>query len=117
MKKIIIVVIYSLALIGLFSWGAYTIGFSKGHDTAYKEAKNYYFDEGSEEIICEELDSAAYFVRKDADFHPEEALEIITLWRSGQRRYGSTVLTEEIYQEAITSLCRFCEYFYNEHFR
>lgn len=117
MKKAIIVVIYSLALIGLFSWGAYTVGFSKGHDAAYKEARSYYFDEGSEEIICEELDAAARFVREDAEWHPEEAWEIITRWRSGQRKYGNLVLTEEIYEEAIVSLCRFYEYFYDGHFR
>lgn len=61
-------------------------------------------------------ENAIHYVREACEWHPEEALCIIQAYERGEKYYGSYPITAEDYQEAIHSICRFYNYFYEREY-
>lgn len=98
--------------------------YDDGFDDGFAEAE-YYFSEKSHEMyyegyreayrdFVEEVihDAAVAHARKYSEFHPEEAMCIISCYEKGKSYCGSLLITDKRYNEAITSLYHYYEYFY-----
>lgn len=75
--------------------------YQRGYDDAYRD-----FDEGVINYY------AVWYAKKYSDFHPEEAMCIISCYNKGKSYCGSLLITDKRYNEAITSLYHYYEYFY-----
>ena len=62
-------------------------------------------------------EDAIDYVRETCDWHPEEAIYIIQAYESGEKYYGSHLITEADYHEAIRTLCRFYSYFLEQEYK
>lgn len=62
-------------------------------------------------------EDAVDYVREGCDWHPEDALCIVRAYEKGEKYYGSHLITEEDYQEAIRALCRFYSYFLDQEYK
>ena len=76
--------------------------YAKGYDESYGD-----FVEGVIEY------KAIRYVREGSEWHPEEAMCIIDCYEKGLNYCGNYPITEKDYKEAVKSLYRYYEYFYN----
>ena len=102
-------------------YGDYHDGYVDGYNDAISENDVYkaycegYNDAyGRFEYVV--LPDAIDYVQKYSKWHPEEALDIIDAYESGELAFGSMKVSEDDYKEAIKSLYLYYEYYYNSNY-
>lgn len=89
--------------------------YNQGYEVGYQEGEWEGFANGRNEANNDfewiiGFDAVDY-AREYSGWHPEEAMCIIQAYEAG-KPYGDTVITEQIYKDAVESLYRYCEYIY-----
>ena len=99
--------------------------YMKGYDDGYLDGISMNSEEEFMKYMCgyEEAyddfvegvinNKAISYAREESAWHPEEALCIIDWYEKGYSYCGNYPITENDYKEAVKSLYRYYEYFYN----
>lgn len=102
-------------------YGDYHDGYVDGYNDAvyendvyeaYREGYNEAYGRFEYAVLSDAID----YVQKFSKWHPEEALDIIDSYESGELAFGTMEVSEDDYKEAIKSLYLYYEYYYNSNY-
>lgn len=124
MKKFVVFLFIIITMSFVFASCEETKTYDDGYDGGFLEAEYYFSDkahemyyEGYQEAYRDFVDEVIFYeavwhAREHSEFHPEEAMCIISCYEKGKSYCGTLQITDKIYKEAVASLYHYYEYFY-----
>lgn len=97
----------------------YDDGYSDGYDVGYEEACHDIYSLGRSEYdegFSDAIIGAEEYASENSEWNPEKALEVIEAYNSQTPLLDGKAPSQTEYEEAVSTLWYFCEYFYGVHF-